>query len=89
MARRKRNPSDILERLRAIDALAADGFTIPDALRIAGLLPGEYEKWRDDYAWLPAHARPVGRVRPSMKKLRRARPAPSQNGQVSRAEGAF
>lgn len=52
LARRKLSPSYILERLRVIDALAADGRPIADALRGSGVLPAEYEKWRNEYAGL-------------------------------------
>jgi hypothetical protein len=52
MARRKLSPREILERLRMIDALIADGRPAADALRLAGLLPAEYERWRSEYAGL-------------------------------------
>jgi hypothetical protein len=52
MIRRKPSPSEIMERLRAIDALAADGCPISDALWLTGVLPAEYEKWRSEYAGL-------------------------------------
>jgi hypothetical protein len=52
MARQPRGPTEILERLRVIDLLTAEGRPIADALRLAGVLPSEYEKWRDEYAGL-------------------------------------
>ena len=52
MAKHTLSPSEILERLRAIDLLTADGRPIADALRLAGVLPSEYEKWRSEYAGL-------------------------------------
>jgi len=48
MVRRKLSPSEIVERLRAIDALAADGCPIAEALWLAGVLPAEYEKLRSE-----------------------------------------
>jgi len=52
MARRKLSPTEILERLRAIDALTAEGTMIADALRIVGTPAADYEKWRNEYAGL-------------------------------------
>ena len=76
MARRKLSPSDILERLRAIDALTADGRPVGDALRVVGVLPAEYEKWRSEYDGLLRTLGPLASGPPKvMKKLRR--PGPS------------
>jgi putative transposase len=73
MARRKLSPSDILERLRVIDALAADGRPIADALRLTGVLPAEYEKWRNEFAGLLRTLGPLASAPPKVtKKLRRA-----------------
>ena len=56
-----------------IDALAADGTSIADALRIAGVLPAEYEKWRSEYAGLLRTLGPLASTPPKvMKKSRRA-----------------
>ena len=52
MARRKLSPSEILERLQAVDAFAADGQPIAVALRAAGVLQVEYDQWRMEYAGL-------------------------------------
>ena len=35
-----------------IEALTANGEALADALRLGGLLPAEYEKWRGEYAGL-------------------------------------
>jgi putative transposase len=72
MVRRKLSPSDILERLRAIDALTADGRPIADALRFAGVLPVEYEKWRNEYAGLLRTLGPLAGMSKVRKMLRRA-----------------
>ena len=56
-----------------IDALAGDGRPIADALRVAGVLPAEYEKWRNEYAGLLRTLGPLASPPPKvMKKLRRA-----------------
>ena len=72
MVRRKLSPSDILERLRVIDALTADGRPIADALRFAGVLPAEYEKWRSEYAGLLRTLGPLAGAPKVRKILRRA-----------------
>jgi hypothetical protein len=70
MARRKLSPNDILERLRVIDA-AADGRSITDALRIAGVLPAKYEKWRSEYAGLLRTLGPLAGTPPKVMKKSR------------------
>ncbi len=52
MARRKLSPSEIVERLQAIDDLVADRRPLEDAIRLAGLLPDEYVRWRKEYSGL-------------------------------------
>jgi hypothetical protein len=71
MARRKLSPNDILERFRVIDALAADGRSITDALRIAGVLPAKYEKWRSEYAGLLRTLGPLAGTPPKVMKKSR------------------
>jgi hypothetical protein len=68
------SPSEILERLRVIDLLVADGGPISDALRLAGVLPSEYEKWRSEYAGLMRTLGPLAGAPPrASKKSRRNR----------------
>ena len=55
-----------------IDALAADGRPIADALRVAGVLPAEYEKWRNEYAGLLRTLGPLARPPQKVMKKRRA-----------------
>ncbi len=75
MARQKLSPSEIVESLRAIDALTADGQPIAEALRFAGVLPAEYEDWRSEYAGLLRTLGPLANAPPKvMKKSRRAGP---------------
>ena len=68
MARRKPSPSEIVERLRTIDALSADGRPLADALRLAGVLPAEYEKWRSEYAGLLRTLGPLASAPPKVMK---------------------
>lgn len=49
------------------------GEPIADALRVAGVLPAEYEQWRNEYAGLLRTLGPLASPPPKvMKKLRRA-----------------
>jgi hypothetical protein len=78
MARRKLSSSEIVDRLHVIDRLMADGQPIADALRLAGVLPAEYEKWRCEYAGLLRTLGPLASGTPNvMKKSRRADPGRS------------
>src|SRR5271157_3736003 len=75
MASRKLSPREIVERLQAIDALTADGQPIAGALRVAGVLPADYEEWRSEYAGLLRTLGPLASAPPNiMKKPRRAGP---------------
>jgi hypothetical protein len=49
---RKLSPSDILERLRAIDGLVEDGVPLADALNMAGVDAETHAKWRSEYGAL-------------------------------------
>ena len=60
---------------RVIDALTADGRPVADALRVAGVLPAEYEEWRNEYAGLLCTLDSLASAPPKvMRKLRRAGP---------------
>ena len=72
MARRKLSPSEIVERLRVIEALTADGHSIAGAMRLAGVLPAEYDQWRSEYAGLLRTLGPLASVAP--KTARRPKP---------------
>jgi len=72
MARRRLTPSEIVERLHAIDALMADDWPIAGAMRLAGVLPAEYDQWRCEYAGLLRTLGPLASVTP--KTARRPRP---------------
>jgi len=81
MTRRKLGPSEIIERLQVIDALAAEGHSIADALRLAGVLPAEYEKWRSEYAGLLRTLGPLPPAPPKfLKRTPRAGPGRAVKG---------
>ena len=71
MARRRFSPSEIVERLHLIEALAAEGQPIADALRLAGVLPVEYEQWRSEYGGLLRTLGPLSCAQSATKKSRR------------------
>jgi hypothetical protein len=72
MIRRKLSPSEIVERLRVIEALTAEGQPVANALLFAGLLPAEYDLWRSEYAGLLRTLGPLADGAPKlMKKSRR------------------
>ncbi len=77
MARRKFSPSEIVERLRVIDALTAEGQPIVEALRIAGVAPADYETWRNEYAGLLRTLGPLASALPNARAKSR-RPGPGR-----------
>ena len=58
MIRRKLSPSEIVDRLQVIEALTEDGQPLDDAIRLVGLLPSDYLRWRLEYAGLSAPSDP-------------------------------
>ena len=49
MTRPKLSPREIVQRLQMIDAMAADGVPVAEAIRSAGVLPAEYDRWQSEY----------------------------------------
>lgn len=73
MARRKFSPGEIVERLREIEALTEDGRPVAEAMRLAGVLPVEYDEWRREYSGLVRTLGPLACASPRLsKKTRRA-----------------
>ena len=70
MARPKFSPSEIVARLQLIEALEADGQPIGDAIRFAGMLPREYDRWRSEYAGLLRTLGPLSCAPPKVMKRR-------------------
>jgi hypothetical protein len=68
MARRRLTPSEIVERLLEIEALAADGQPVADAIRLTGVLPAEYDQWRAEYEGLLRTLGPLVCARPKRRK---------------------
>jgi hypothetical protein len=68
MGRRKLSPGEIVERLQAIDALSEDGRPLEEAIRLGGLFPDEYERWRSEYAGVLRTLRPLAGPPPKRVK---------------------
>jgi hypothetical protein len=76
MARPKLSPREIVQRLQMIDALTADGMPVAEAIRSAGVLPGEYDRWRVEYNGLCRTLGPLVCAPPRLTAAkRRATPA--------------
>jgi hypothetical protein len=73
MARRKLSPREIVERLQMIEDLTADGRPIGEAIRSAGVLQVEYDRWLNEYNGLRRTLGPLLLAPPMPpKKWRRA-----------------
>ena len=49
MTKPKLSPREIVQRLQMIDALTIEGMPVAEAVRSAGVLPAEYDRWRIEY----------------------------------------
>jgi hypothetical protein len=73
MARPKLSPREIVQRLQIIEALAADGAPLAEAIRSVGLLQADYDRWRIEYNGLRRTLGPLLCATPRlMKTARRA-----------------
>jgi len=70
MARRKLSPSEIVERLRVIEALTAEGHSTEGALLFAGVLQAEFDQWRSEYAGLMRTLGPLAVASPKKRPNR-------------------
>jgi hypothetical protein len=73
MIRRRLAPWEIVERLQIIQALTAEGLPIGQAIRTAGVLEVEYDRWLREYDGLLRTLSPLSGV--SRKRLKRRRVA--------------
>ncbi|MGA8583698.1 MAG: hypothetical protein WB715_07655 [Roseiarcus sp.] len=79
MAKPKLSPREIVQRLQTIDALMADGMPVAEAIRSAGVLQGEYERWQSEYNGLCRTLGPLVCAPPRLTAAkRRATPAPTR-----------
>jgi putative transposase len=84
MAKPKLSPKEIVQRLQMIDALTAEGLPVAEAMRSAGVLEAEYDRWRLEYNGLRRTLGPLLCATPNLvnttsrpTRARRARPTSS------------
>ena len=66
MMKPKLSPRKIVEKLQMIEALTAKGLPVAEALRSAGVLQIEYDRWSAEYNSLGRTVGPLLRRRPSL-----------------------
>jgi putative transposase len=71
MAKPKLSPREIVQRLQTIDALTVEGMPVADAIRSAGVLPAEYDRWRIEYNGLRRTLGPLLFTTPKLPKTTR------------------
>ena len=81
MARRRLAPSEIVERLQIIEALTAEGLPVGEAIRSAGVLQVEYDRWIAEYDGLLRTLGPLSGASPKLLKRRRA-PGPGRSSKA-------
>jgi len=70
---RKRSAQEIIARLQMVETLTSEGMPIADAVRSAGILEVEYDRWRIEYDGLVRALGPLLSPPPRLpKKARRA-----------------
>jgi len=72
MARRRLAPWEIVERLQIIEALTAEGLPLGQAIRSAGVLQVEYDRWLAEYDGLLRTLSPLSGAFPKFLKRKRA-----------------
>jgi hypothetical protein len=77
MASRKLSPKEIVERLQMIEDLTADGRPIGEAIRSAGVLQVDYDRWLIEYNGLRRTLGPLlcASRMPPKKRGRAGRPS--------------
>jgi hypothetical protein len=71
MARPKLSPRQIVQRLQMIEALTADGMPVAEAIRSAGVLQGDYDRWRIEYNGLCRTLGPLACAPPRLTAAKR------------------
>ena len=73
MMRSRLSPREIVQRLQMIETLTAEGHPVAEALRSAGMLEAEYDRWRVEYNGLGRTLGPLACAKPKpVKRARRA-----------------
>lgn len=71
MTKPKLSPREIVQRLQMIDALTLEGMPVAEAVRSAGVLPSEYDRWRIEYNGLCRTLGPLLCATPKLPKTTR------------------
>jgi hypothetical protein len=79
MTKPRLSPREIVQRLQMIDGLTAEGMPVAEAIRSAGVLKTEYDRWSIEYNGLGRTLgpllRPAPRLMKSSRGVTRIRPA--------------
>ena len=73
MAKPKLSQREIVQRLQMIEALAADGVPVAEAIRSAGMPQADYDRWRLEYNGLGRTLGPLLCATPKLLKTTRRR----------------
>ena len=68
MAKPKLSQREIVQRLQMIEALAADGVPVAEAIRSAGMPQADYDRWRLEYNGLGRTLGPLSCATPKLLK---------------------
>jgi len=71
MAKTRLSPREIVQRLQMIEALAADGMPVAEAVRSVGVLQAEYDRWCIEYNGLGRTLGPLLCAPPRLMKTTR------------------
>ena len=71
MARPKLSPREIVQRLQMIETLTIEGMPVAEAIRSAGVVQAEYDRWRIEYNGLGRTLGPLTCAPPQLTKIAR------------------
>jgi hypothetical protein len=71
MMKSKFSPREIVQRLQLVETLTEEGLPVQEALRTAGVLEADYDRWRSEYGGLGRTLGPLASAAPA-KRVRRA-----------------
>jgi hypothetical protein len=71
MAKPKLSPREIVQRLQMIETLTIEGMPVAEAIRSAGVLPAEYDRWRLEYNGLGRTLGPLVCAPPKLTAAKR------------------
>jgi|TARA_B100001971_G_C18097624_1_gene487025 transposase-like protein len=92
MTRKRRTPEQVINRLREVEVILAQGHTVAEAARQIGVTEQTYYRWRKEYGGLSVdQARRLKRLEQENTRLRRAVADLTLDNQILKeaAEGNF